>query len=160
MTTIFNMKRIVVFFMMVIFLIVLPFDKQSFLSLYKLNNTKQVCFVCENYEGVNIDLVENVTENGGIKYLYTSKEKALLLSKELRYNSVQFYMENISLSKLENELDLTTLKVQNLNETIVIYGYSSFYSDFIYMDNKKVNVQLAIKDDDIIAGFPLIVTGF
>lgn len=160
MTTIFNMKRIVVFFMLINLLLLLPFDKQSFLPLYKLHNTEQICFVCEKEVDINNKLVENLIENGGVKYLYTSKENALALSKKLRYSSVEFYLKNISLSKLKDILDFTTLKIQTLNETIIVYGYSSFYTDYIYMDNKRVNVQLAIKNDDIIAGFPLIVTGF
>lgn len=42
----------------------------------------------------------------------------------------------------------------------ILYGYKNDFSDFRFIDGKKINVQIAWAENETIVGFPLIMTGF
>lgn len=57
-------------------------------------------------------------------------------------------------------LNLSLASEQEIDGMKIIYGYTSFYKDSQYIDGKKINVMLVEKDDCVLVGFPIIMTGF
>lgn len=57
-------------------------------------------------------------------------------------------------------LNLSLASEQEIDGIRIIYGYTSFYKDSQYIDGKKINVMLVEKDDCVLVGFPIIMTGF
>ena len=49
---------------------------------------------------------------------------------------------------------------QDVEGMQVFYGYTNLYDDFRYVAGKKINVQIAQQQNQVIVGFPLILTGF
>lgn len=51
-------------------------------------------------------------------------------------------------------------RTQDIEGMKIYYGYTNLYNDFRYVSGKKINVQIAEQEDQIVVGFPLILTGF
>ena len=49
---------------------------------------------------------------------------------------------------------------QDVEGMKIYYGYTNLYNDFRYVSGKKINVQIAEQENQVIVGFPLILTGF
>ena len=150
------MKRLLVFIVIVIFISLTCFVKNSSNPLFTLAETDRVCLIVEDgslSEGEIID-------SGSVDFVYMSKEEALKATKNVILHGVEFYLSNIEVEEIIKILKADVIKESEIGGLNLIYAYSPFYQDNITMDGKKVNVQLALKGDEIIAGFPIILTGY
>ena len=69
--------------------------------------------------------------------------------------------QNLELSAAIKTLKATVLKKEYLDcNTVVIYGYSPLINKSVNLNNLKVNIQIAVKDNEIIIGWPLILGSF
>ena len=74
--------------------------------------------------------------------------------------------ESITISNLEVSTAIKTLKAKIIktetlpNTTTVIYAYSPLIKSNIEINNKKTNLQIAIKDHITTIGWPLILGSF
>lgn len=59
-----------------------------------------------------------------------------------------------------NALNLEVHSKQEISGRTIIEGYSAKLSDYIVIDNMKTNIQIAISEDDLIVGYPLINSSF
>ena len=62
--------------------------------------------------------------------------------------------------EVEKKLGVQVVKIENVEEMQIVYGYTNLYSGFVYIDGKQSNVQIVKKGEQTIAGFPLILSGF
>ena len=62
--------------------------------------------------------------------------------------------------KILEDFGVKVIKKEQIENRDIIYGYTKFYSDFIYIKNKQSNIQIAESEDCIIVGFPIIYSGF
>lgn len=69
-------------------------------------------------------------------------------------------MNNVDAEEILNILKATVVQENEIENLRLIYAYSPYYQDSVMVDGKKVNLQLAFDGDNLIAGFPLILTGF
>lgn len=86
-----------------------------------------------------------------IKIDNLSKSDAILLVFEEK--SVDFVIKNLKLDVLKQEY----LQKEELE---IVYGYTNFYNDFIYVDNKQCNTQIVKSGEKILVGFPIIYCGY
>lgn len=150
------MKRLLVFIVIAIFISLTCFVKDSSNPLFTLAETDRVCLIVEDgslSEGEIID-------SGSVDFVYMSKEEGLKAIKQVRVQGLEFYLSDISLDDVLQLLKADVVEKSEIGGLNLIYAYSPFYQDNITMDGKKVNVQLALKGDEIIAGFPIILTGY
>ena len=75
-------------------------------------------------------------------------------------DSFQFYIENLQLSQLLDILKFEECSCSKLEGLIVYCGYTPYAKKHVVLEGEKVNVQIAVKDDKLIAGFPMILTGY
>ena len=75
-------------------------------------------------------------------------------------SAVQFYLKNQDLKALQKKLKYKHISQTNLENLTVYCGYSPYGQDSVYVDGQKVNIQIAVGEDLIIVGFPLILTGY
>ena len=73
---------------------------------------------------------------------------------------MQFYFSSVTLEKILNFLKASKVSEENLDDLTVINAYTPLYAGCVYVQNKKVNVQIAIRDDRIVAGFPVLLSGY
>lgn len=118
---------------------------------------ENVCFVtAENVESEEVEPVMC-----GNKYFnYCTVDVAKKLINEIDYDAIQLYLNTESFENLKKTLKYQNVKIEKFNELAVFYGYTPLYQDCVYMDNKKVNMQLVLRDDILIVGFPMILTGY
>lgn len=151
------MKKLAVFCIVVVALILPDFlvQKQSVLDF---DSVKAVSFVtdCESATKFNLDFVQN----GSDAIAQVDVKQASELYQKIQPKCIVLSLDEKDLSKLTNFLNLKHFYQQNLDDMEIIYGYTDKFEDFTFVDNKKINVQIAVRQGDVVAGFPLIMTGF
>lgn len=151
------MKKLAVFCIVVVALILSSFlvQKQSVLDF---DSVKAVSFVtdCESATKFNLDFVQN----GSDAIAQVDVKQASELYQKIQPKCIVLSLDEKDLSKLTNFLNLKHFHQQNLGDMEIIYGYTDKFGDFTFVDNKKINVQIAVRQGDVVAGFPLIMTGF
>ena len=60
---------------------------------------------------------------------------------------------------LNNYIDIV-LYEENIDDYRLIYCYDKTLSNNIFLKDKKVNIQIAIKNNEVNIGYPLILNGF
>lgn len=150
------MKKLLSFILILIMGCLTYFVKNSENPLFKCSGVSKVCVITEEFD----DEVADVVECGNKKFIFCSKEEGKELVKKLQIDGLQFYFENYSLENLQKNLNLTIISEQNIENLLILYAYTPFYQDCVYIDNKKVNAQIVLKDMQIVIGFPLIITGY
>lgn len=132
------------------------FAKNKELPLFYLDSTKEVCLVVDN----SVSLSGESVDCGSKKFVYMSKEEALEAVSNTNFDAIQFYLEDITLEDIINDMKAEKVSTQEVENVEIIYCYTPLFADSIIMNGKKVNMQIVIKDKEIIAGFPLILTGY
>lgn len=109
-------------------------------------------------EGVSaLYFVKN--DNG--KQYYEKQEKLDFSQSELaNLDGIIMTFENLELETVAKNLNLKKVKQELVDDMEIIYGYSDLYDDFIYIDGKQTNVQMLKKQNEVIVGFPIILSGF
>ena len=49
---------------------------------------------------------------------------------------------------------------QNVENYEILYCYTPFVQDAIYIESKKCNMQVVLKDGGMIVGMPIVLTGY
>lgn len=150
------MKKLIVF----LFIIALVVGGFSFEGLSKgifvAEGIEQVCFV----SGKQYEDFESV-QCGEKFFNYCSyekaKEKAFLVKN---CDAVQFYTNEESLKAVLDKINYQQLYSEVVEGIEIGYGYSPCYASSVFIDGKKVNVQIARKDGKVVIGFPMILTGY
>lgn len=128
--------------------------------LWKLDDEciSTVCFVSDE----NFCFSEQPVVCGEKYFNYCTLSKAKENLSQYLQNSdgVEFFMENISMKKLISLTKFEQIAVEKLNNMEVYCGYTPYFAKSILIDGKKVNMQIAVYADKIVAGFPMILTGF
>ncbi len=115
-------------------------------------------FSLQNYFNGNYNCYTNYKVNEtsiNLGFCYLTKT----LAKSAVGESMELinYEPNAVLSKLNAKI----IKCEQLNTgTTVIYAYSSKINSSVNLGRSKVNLQLAIKDNSCIVGWPLILGSF
>ena len=150
------MKKIFVFVFIVLIIGVTYFVKNSYNPLFTLAETYRGCLIVKNgslNEG-------EIISCGDVDFVYLTKEEGLNSIKKVPLEGLEFYMNNVDAEEILNILKATVVQENEIENLRLIYAYSPYYQDSVMVDGKKVNLQLAFDGDNLIAGFPLILTGF
>lgn len=153
------MKKLVIFILILVCTVSSLFVKNDINPIFNLSNVEKVCIVSAS----NLQYGEDIESVAcGDKYFnYCSLEIAKTKIKEIgnNFDAIQFYLSgeiDKFLSKMKFE-QISTSRIENID---IYYGYTPYYQDCIFVDGKKVNMQVAVVDGSIIAGFPMILTGY
>lgn len=142
------MKNMIVFFIMITFLFSLP----TFLpNNYSFENYQKVVLVGDEKMGDDClkcgnDYFCTFIDDGWEKYQSNS-------------SAIIFYFDEFDFSAFSNECD-EIYACKNVDEIQVYEGFYKGSQKSVNIDDKKVNFQLAITDNCVILGFPMIVVGF
>ena len=75
-------------------------------------------------------------------------------------DGIILYFENSSLDDIVDFYNIDYYRGGDVEGKAVYYGYSPYYKENYSVNNKKVNVQISVQENQIIVGFPAILTGF
>ena len=147
------MKRVIGFFVAVILLIGVCVFKENDYALF--NGFSRVIVVSEQEQSY-----QNYLTNGN-QYYYIFDENAdvkqLLGQSFVSYNF--YYSSDFNIEKFISNLDFC-YQGGDVEGYKLYYGYYCGFNDFRYVDGKKVNIQIALTQSEIIVGLPLITTGY
>lgn len=147
------MKKLAVFIAFI--LLCVGFMLTEDLSLYNISGLSKVCFV--TYD--QVDGVETI-ETSQYNYIYCTPNEAKSLSNKINKVGVINYFEKTEKAKILKNIKANISMMEKIDNMEVIYGYSPLYKCSLCIENKKVNFQMAVKEDEILLGFPLILGGF
>lgn len=153
------MKKLLAFLLLICCLISTFHFKSQTSPIFSLENIGKVCFV--NEKSFDIENVENI-ESGNLFYNYCSLETAKKNLDLLQKNSkgVQLYCEKVDLDYVLKTLKAEIVSQNEIDNMKIVYCYTPFYDKAVFEDGKKINLQIAMKDEQVVLGFPLILTGF
>jgi len=115
-------------------------------NIYYFNNTKIIC-------------------NGSKQFIYfKTKNEFSNLNKIAKLN-VQYYQVSVNcdynyVNKLIKKLNAKVIFCEEVNSVKVMYLFSNNFKEYKVVNNKKVNFQLAYKNNNLTVGYPLIYGSF
>ena len=86
--------------------------------------------------------------------------KEFYLKNEEFIKGFNLYFQSLNIKDFAKKLNAQIYQTHDVEGMIMYYGYTNMYKNFEMVGGKKVNIQIAIKEDETIVGFPLILTGF
>ena len=129
------------------------FDLLGHEKIYK------VCIVT-NSQIANADC-EDVIKSGNQFYYTGSKDEIKNIYRNLhKVDGIILYFQNSNVKELIDFYKIESYQSGDVDNLSMYYGYSPYYKDYNIINNKKINVQIAIGVQEIIVGFPAILTGF
>lgn len=122
-------------------------------------NASKVCLISEKQ--FDIDAKEKVVCGEKIFYYCDVNVAKDAYVKEMQYiDAVQFYFENEEIERILQKVGVRHYWESQIGDLKIYCGYSILFDDFVWVDGKKVNVQIAVREGEIICGFPVILTGY
>ena len=124
-----------------------------------VEDANRVCFVSS--EKLEVEEVDSVF-CGDLVFNYCSLEAAKIFVKEtaMNFDGVQFEFEKKSESEILDMFKGEKLFEEEIDGIRLVYCFSPYYDKYVVLNHEKVNMQLAYKDERLIVGFPLILTGY
>lgn len=151
---------LVLFFLCVTLVV---FQKTNFVSFNVPASSTYVLVVdrenIPNYEKVN------VVRNGNMTILKTAKSEAEQLLNSTENVLAQAWELNKTdgmdlLKDITKNLNVKWFSTHYVGELLVLNGYSNSLSEFIYVGNKKQNLQIAISENAFVIGYPLLLHSY
>ena len=124
----------------------------------KFENAQKVCFVSmEEYEFAFEkqkcgDLCFNFCE------FRDAKENFQNVCNDIE--GVEFYLSNVSAKDVLQKLQITQYSKSEVQNMMVYYAYTPLYDDYVWVEGKKVNLQIVEKEGLVVCGFPAVITGY
>ncbi len=151
------MKKLIIF----LFIIALVTGSLTFADkttqIFDVSGVEEVCFVSDDeFDGE----FEHVSCGDKIFNYCTFEEAKKNLALVKQSDSVQFYTDESEIDSILKKIHFEKLSSEEVEGIQISYGYSPSYKKFVYVDGKKVNVQVAKTADGVIVGFPIILTGY
>ncbi|MGN1227534.1 MAG: hypothetical protein ACI4TX_02725 [Christensenellales bacterium] len=123
-------------------------------------NPKYYFYVTLSEECDDVHYTKN--GNGGIIAL---NENELHLLNDFKISkmygkSIQFEGDKNSISKFLKDYDVSVVKEENFESFSTVYGYNAKFGDCVTVGDDKINIQLAVRDNIVNIGFPLLLGSF
>lgn len=121
------------------------------------NPTMNFCLL-DYFSGEYVVYTENFTDedavNLGFCYMNTKPQISNIVGESIM-------VENLEVSTAIDVLKARVVKTEYLEDgTTIIYAYTNLISQYVKLQNQKINLQLAIKNEKTIIGWPLILGSF
>ncbi|MBP3431500.1 MAG: hypothetical protein J6K39_01420 [Clostridia bacterium] len=153
------MKKLIVFMFLLCCFVGTIFFKDEKNPFFSIDGIEKVCFAanekigCFDVEGVHCgDLVFNFCS------IETAKSNLSELKKQSK--SMQLYFQGGDVHQLLDSLKAEIVSTSEHEGLMVFNCYTPYEQSCVYVENKKVNLQIAVEGEKIVAGFPVILTGF
>ncbi len=148
---------------LIIFLFIISIVAGSFcflekpVQIFDVSGVDEVCFV----SGEKCETAFETVQCGDKYFNYFSFDEAKKEVSHLKnLDAVQFYADQTELDTILKEIKFVSLLSEQIENIEIVYGFSPLYNKAIYLEGKKVNVQIAKVQDRVILGFPMILTGY
>ena len=152
------MKKLVVFVLLLACLgatFVFKNEKNPIFSL----PAEEVCFVDEKSYADKFSI--ETVQCGDLIFNFCSlKDARANVDKIGDFKAVQFYFSSISVDKILDCLKADIISKEEVEGLEIVNAYTPYFSKSVNIKNKKVNLQIALKEGQIVVGFPMLLTGY
>lgn len=149
------MKKIIAFFLLFLPILFLLKNKEGSDSIFNLEGVDKACIVTKS-EAHGQNFIETMACN----YIYLDEKEIEKRNDIKDILGYILYLKNSNTDYITKKLQMLILNEENIEDKKVLYGYTPFYKDSVYIQNKKVNVEMILDQDEIIVGFPMILSGY
>lgn len=138
------MKKIAI--ILILFLIILSgVESQNDFSLLNYFSGEYIAYSSEDAEGA---------VNLGFCYMNSKPIKQDIVGESIK-------LKNFELGAALQKLNARVVKTEYLDDgTTVVYAYSLLIKDNVEVFGERVNLQVALRDEETIIGWPLILGSF
>lgn len=152
------MKRIIVF-LLIVFILIIGFYYTKNENNNNLNFDK-ITFISTKYYP---QLKEYSCKNGN-QYYYSFNKSQSQVYQNIELNNIDgivYYLNpSFDVNKYLKNLDFYYQGGNLDNGYKIFYGYDGNIKDNIFIDGKKINTQVVVRNNDILIGNPIILTGY
>lgn len=149
------MKKLIVFILLLMPLCFLALKKPICGDIANFDVVTKACVVTKE------DVGENAVSTLQYNYLLVDgKEDLLKVATDLNAEGLILYLKKDDYEKFTKTLNMLTLKQKIIDNKTIVYAFTPQYSKTVFMENKKVNMEIVFEKDDVIIGFPTILSGF
>ena len=149
------MKRVLTVLFLLSLLSVIAF-KDDFTNLNNSHITK-VCVVSQQEIDEGFD---RVVKSGNDFFYLFSCDYDVNIGRFSQISGINLYFTDYSLEEIIKDYHIDYFKGKDVEDYQIYYGFTNLFKRCLNIDNKKVNVQIAANKQQIIVGFPCILTGF
>lgn len=130
-------------------------SKNNFYDYFCSVQGVEFCFVVK--ESVSSKNYVKVLTSGGYDFIYASHN---LPSEDILYYEARFCGKENEILEIFSDLNINFLFRERVDDIDILYGYSPFFKMSCNVAGKKVNFQIAVKEEKITVGYPMIYSGY
>jgi hypothetical protein len=156
------MKKVGLFLILLFIFSFCGLSDNKFINLCKDFNRAKLEIFCNNY----IREIENeekfkIIKNGNSYIIQTNASMASEIKKYVNdYSGFTLSFKGTKQDALSLINDLKIVKTENINGIKSIYGYAGGFLNCVVVGGKKVNVQIAINNEMVFIGSPVILGSY
>ncbi len=103
---------------------------------------------------------EKFVVNGNDAIICLNAEKLQEFQKNFPVKALIFTINKQDFAKFTRNLQLQTITQTQIEGMQVTYAYTPMFSQSHIADGRKCNIEIAEREEDVVIGFPSIVTGY
>ena len=151
------MKKFLVFVLILACFCSVALFKTESNPLFSCKNVEKVCFISSN----EIEEAQSV-KCGDKVFNYCTLQQANEMMSDLKseLDGIEFYIKDITFERLCEILKAEVVSQSKIGELNVFCCYTPYQQNCVVINGKKINVQIAVYEDMVLAGFPMLLTGF
>ena len=118
-------------------------------------------YTLENFEDEQVEVIQCGNgflvscDNQVATEIYTELDKELLQGESFCFDG-----DLQDIYQLLYKLNVTETSIEQVEDIYIIYGYSSMLGNSVEVDGEKINIQIALREDIITVGTPLILGSY
>ncbi|MCK9574466.1 MAG: YwmB family TATA-box binding protein [Clostridia bacterium] len=161
-----NKNRLLSIMICLIFLIfIAPLKEGLNLLAKRLSNGTYNAYVTNFVKAETAENTENINyiqiaDGGIIVCELQSMQKVKSYNYHILGESLSFYGNLDEFYNIIKIYRIKIIKTEQVGEILTIYGFSFAFNKHISIDNKKINVQIAINNNLITVGTPIILGSY
>ena len=124
----------------------------------KFKDAQKVCFAMEE----ECDFAFERQKCGELYFNFCAFEEAKKNFESVceRLEGVGFYLSNVSAKEVLRKLQISQYSQSEVQGLAIYYAYTPLYDDYVWVEGKKVNLQIVEKDGCVVCGFPAVITAY
>lgn len=158
------MKKFIMLFVFLFLLISTYSLKPIFYEISKINNVifgeSLYCYYCLGVNE-NISSYAEIIDNGNSYIVKTTINNKRIVKEnisEILGESIKIKTPKTTILKIINYYNINEVKEENVGDIYSFYGYSkNIFQNYVFIDEKPVNIQLAYSDGYLTIGNPIIL---
>lgn len=137
--------------------VVVEKNKDMFYDYFYSYVGSQFCYVTS----VNTDVTSSrVVRMANCQFVYFDCLDEKLDKDVILYRQVAMDISNFDEMKIFKDLEMYCVKRENIDNIYIIYGFSPKFSEFVFVEENKINFQITINDGCVTVGYPMIFGAF